>query len=77
MKNISEVIKKNFKCKLCKNKYPITLDMLRTVYNVTGFGNKQFFRSFNCPCCGLIYVSQETTFGRRWVNETWEFFEAK
>ena len=50
--------------------------MLRTVYNVTGFGYKQFFRSFNCPYCGLIYINEEATFGRGWFNETWEFFEA-
>lgn len=68
-------IKKKFKCKLCKHKYPITSDMLRTVYNITGFGDRQFFRAFNCPCCGLIYVSEKTTFGMGWFNETWEFFD--
>ena len=74
--DMSEVIKKNFKCKLCKHKYPITSDMLRTVYNVTGFGNKQFYRSFNCPICGLIYINEEAILGRGWFNETCEFFEA-
>lgn len=74
--DMSEVIKNNFKCELCKHKYPITSDMLRTVHNVTGFGNKQFFRSFNCPYCGLIYINQEATLGRKWLNQTWEFFEA-
>lgn len=28
---MNRVIKKNFKCKLCKNKYQITDDMLRTI----------------------------------------------
>lgn len=70
-------IKKKFKCKLCKHKYPITSDMLRTVYNITGFGHKQFFRAFNCPCCGLIYVSEDNGFYRKWYNETWEFFEVE
>ena len=72
---MSEVVKKNFKCKLCKHKYPITSDMLKTVYNIT-FGHKQFFRAFDCPYCGLIYINEETTFGRGWFNETWEFFDA-
>ena len=73
--NMSEVIKKNFKCKLCKHNYPITSDMLRTVYTIDTRG-RLFFRSFNCPVCGLIYINEETGFGRRWFNETWEFFKA-
>ena len=73
---MGEIIKKKFKCKLCKNKYSITSDMLKTVYNITGFGHKQFFRSFNCPHCGLIYINEEGTFGRIWTNEVWEFFDA-
>ena len=71
---MNKVIKKRFKCKLCKDKYPITTDMLRDVYNKTGFGNKQFAKAFNCPTCGNIYVN----FGwdNHWKHETWEFFDA-
>lgn len=69
---VTEIIQKKFKCKLCKRKYSITSDMLKTVYNITGFGYKQFFRSFTCPICGLIYINEEG----KWLNETWEFFEA-
>lgn len=28
---MNKLIKKNFRCKLCKNKYQITDDMLRTI----------------------------------------------
>lgn len=73
---MSVKIKNKFRCRLCKNRYPITTDMLRTVYNITGFGQKQFFRAFDCPYCGLTHVNEETMFGRGWVNETWEFFDA-
>lgn len=68
-------IKKRFKCKFCKDKYPITLNMVRDVYNVTGLGTKQFAKAFNCPTCGTIYCNWG--YGNRWTHETWEFFDVK
>ena len=65
-------IKKRFKCNLCKQKYPITTEMLKDVYNITGFGGKQFFKAFNCPYCGKIYIN---TYGNCFEHETWEFFD--
>lgn len=52
---MSKEIKKKFKCKVCKDKYPITVNMLRDVFHMTGFGDRQFSKAFNCPTCGTIY----------------------
>lgn len=65
-------IKKRFKCALCKQKYPITTDMLKDIYNITAFGDKQFFKAFNCPCCDKIYIN---TYGNHFEHESCEFFD--
>ena len=72
---MTKIIKKKFKCTVCKNKYPITLDMLRDVYNVTLFGQKQFAKAFNCPTCGTIYCNWG--YGSRWIHEIWEFIDVR
>lgn len=71
--NFSPILKRRFKCKVCRNKYPVDVSMIRDVYNRTGFGDRQFAKAFNCPVCGNIYVN----FGHstNWRHESWEFFD--
>lgn len=71
---MNKVIKKRFKCNLCREKYPITVDMLRNVYHKTAFGDKEFSKAFNCPTCGNIYVN--FGYDNKWKHSTWEYFDA-
>ena len=45
------IIKKKFKCPVCKRKYPITVDMVRDVYHFTRFYDREYSKAFNCPTC--------------------------
>lgn len=71
--SIDTVIKKKFKCCVCKNKYPITTGMTRKMWWKTGFGDRHVAMGFNCPVCGNLFVN----FGQsnRWVHECWEFHD--
>lgn len=67
------IIKKEFKCRVCKRRYSIRLNMIRDVYNVTGFGDKQYAKAFNCPVCKTIYCNWG---GSEWRHESWDFIDA-
>lgn len=60
---MNKLIKKKFKCKLCKNKYPITDDMLRTVGVVDWYDHSYQHRGFSCPVCGQVYAFDTDGFG--------------
>lgn len=53
---MNKIIKKRFKCKLCKNKYQITSDMLRTAKILDWYGHPSYHRVFRCPTCGQVYA---------------------
>lgn len=69
--SLKPVLKKRFKCKVCKSCFPISIDMTRKVWWRTGFGDRHVATAFNCPVCDNIYVN----FGHSdsWVHECWEF----
>jgi len=67
------VIKRRFKCKVCKQRYDVDTNMIRDVYNVTGFGWKQMAKAFNCPTCGTLYCNWGN--GSSWTHESWEFHD--
>ncbi len=56
MKNI--VIKKRFKCDLCKQRFQLTTSMINDDYIVARSSDKMI-PSFICPCCGLEYQWSE------------------
>lgn len=60
---MNRVIKKNFKCKLCKNKYQITDDMLRTIEIIELCDHPHYNRAFSCPICGQVYAFDTNGFG--------------
>lgn len=60
---MNRVIKKNFKCKLCKNKYQITDDMLRTIEIIELCDHPHYNRAFSCPVCGQVYAFDTNGFG--------------
>lgn len=55
---MGDIIKKKFKCKMCKHVYPITIDMIKDKkYGYSEYGRTYFeyVKGFNCPVCGLTY----------------------
>lgn len=60
---MNRVIKKNFKCKLCKNRYQITDDMLRTIEIIELCDHPHYNRAFSCPVCGQVYAFDTNGFG--------------
>lgn len=68
------VIKKRFKCKLCKNRYPITDDMLRTIEIIELCDHPHYNRAFSCPICGQVYAFDTNGFGEySWTPVFMEF----
>lgn len=71
---MNKLIKKNFRCKLCKNKYQITDDMLRTIEIRELHDHPHYHRAFNCPTCGQVYAFDSDGFGNyRWSPVFTEF----
>ena len=71
---MNRVVKKNFKCKLCKNKYQITDDMLRTIEIIELCDHPHYNRAFSCPVCGQVYAFDTNGFGEyRWTPVFIEF----
>ena len=68
-KIMNEIVKKKFKCKMCKHVYPITVNMLKDKKFKDGYGDKRCVKVFYCPVCGLSY---------EWNNECfikWQHYE--
>jgi hypothetical protein len=71
---MNRVIKKKFKCKLCKNRYPITDDMLRTIEIIELCDHPHYNRAFSCPICGQVYAFDTNGFGEySWAPVFMEF----
>ena len=50
------VIKKKFKCKVCKQKFTVYVSMLGSYYHQDLLGGKQYCKGFVCPFCNQLFI---------------------
>ena len=53
---------KKHKCKVCKRKYELTIDMLNHYSHKEGIFGTGYYTGFTCPYCNELYVYNDNLF---------------